>query len=63
MWVGGIYQFAPFIITVVAIVFTDLLVGVVIGLGVSLSFILWSNVHRPIRTILEKHLGGGVVKI
>jgi carbonic anhydrase len=63
MWAEGKYQFAPFVITVVAIVFTDLLVGVLIGLGVSLSFILWSNLRRPIRTIVEKHLGGEVVKI
>ena len=53
----------PFVITVVAIVLTDLLVGVLIGLAVSLSFILWSNLRRPIRTIVEKHLGGEVVNI
>ncbi|MCE9530822.1 MAG: sulfate transporter [Planctomycetes bacterium] len=63
MWTGGKYQFAPFAITVAAIVLTDLLIGVIIGLGVSLSFILWSNLRRPIRTIVEKHLGGEVVKI
>ncbi|HVK10309.1 MAG TPA: SulP family inorganic anion transporter, partial [Gemmataceae bacterium] len=63
MWSEGRYQFAPFVITVAAIVLTDLLVGVLIGLGVSLSFILWSNLRRPIRMIIEKHLGGEVVKI
>ena len=63
MWAGGKYQFAPFAITVLAIVLTDLLIGVLIGLGVSLSFILWSNVRRPIRTIVEKHLGGEVMHI
>jgi len=63
MWAGGKYQFAPFIITVLAIVFTDLLIGVLIGLGMSLSFILWSNLRRPIRTVVEKHLGGDVQKI
>jgi carbonic anhydrase len=63
MWAGGRYQFAPFAVTVVAIVLTDLLVGVVIGLVVSMSFILWSNLRRPIRTIVEKHVGGEVVRI
>ncbi len=63
MWEGGRYQFAPFAITVIAIVLTDLLVGVIIGLLLSLSFILWSNVRRPIRTAVEKHLRGDVVKI
>ncbi len=63
LWAEGKYQFAPFVITVVAIVLTDLLKGVIIGLVVSLSFILWSNLRRPIRTIVEKHLGGDVIKI
>ncbi|HVK14329.1 MAG TPA: SulP family inorganic anion transporter, partial [Gemmataceae bacterium] len=63
MWAGGRYQFIPFVITVAAIVLTDLLVGVVIGLAVSLSFILWSNLRRPVRTIVERHLGGEVVHI
>jgi carbonic anhydrase/SulP family sulfate permease len=63
MWGEGRYQFIPFIVTVAAIVLTDLLVGVLIGLGVSTAFILWSNVRRPIRRIVEKHLGGDVVRI
>ncbi len=63
MWAAGKYQFAPFAITVIAIVITDLLVGVIIGLLLSLSFILWSNVKRPIRIAVEKHLRGDVVKI
>jgi len=63
MWAEGKYQFVPFIVTVVAIVLTDLLVGVLIGLAVSTSFILWSNFRRPIRRIVEKHLGGDVVHI
>lgn len=63
MWAGGLYQFIPFAVTVVAIVMTDLLIGVLIGLAVSLSFILWSNLRRPVHTIVEKHLGGDVIKI
>ncbi|HVJ80469.1 MAG TPA: bifunctional SulP family inorganic anion transporter/carbonic anhydrase [Planctomycetia bacterium] len=63
MWSEGRYQFLPFVVTVSAIVLTDLLIGVLIGLGVSLGFILWSNVKRPVRQIIEKHLGGDVVRI
>ncbi|TXF89136.1 SulP family inorganic anion transporter [Neolewinella aurantiaca] len=37
------FQFIPFVVTVVAIVFTDLLVGVGIGLAVSVFFILSGN--------------------
>ena len=63
MWDEGRYQFVPFALTVVAIVLTDLLIGVLIGLAVSIGFILRSNVRRPLRRIVEKHLGGEVVHI
>jgi MFS superfamily sulfate permease-like transporter len=36
-------QFIPFIITIAAILFTDLLKGVIIGIGVGLIFVLRSN--------------------
>ena len=63
MWQQGKTQFIPFAITVVAIVFTDLLIGVLIGLATSIAFILNSNVRRPIRRFVEKHLGGDVLHI
>lgn len=63
MWAGGRSQFVPFVVTVVAIVLTDLLVGVMIGLAVSTGFILWSNARRPVRVVVEKHLGGEVFHI
>ncbi len=63
MWDEGRYQFVPFALTVVAIVLTDLLIGVLIGLAVSIGFILRSNARRPIRRIVEKHMGGAVLRI
>jgi carbonic anhydrase/SulP family sulfate permease len=63
MWSAGRYQFVPFALTVVAIVLTDLLIGILIGLAVSLLFILNSNLRRPIRSFLERHLGGDVLHI
>jgi carbonic anhydrase/SulP family sulfate permease len=63
MWSEGVSQFAPFAVTVVAIVFTDLLVGVAIGLVAAIGFILSSNFRRPLRKIVECHLGGEVVHI
>jgi len=63
MYREGKYQFSPFLITVLAIVFTDLLVGILIGLGVSLSFILYSNVKRPLRRVIENHIGGEVLRV
>lgn len=63
MWSAGRYQFIPFATTVFAIVLTDLLKGILIGLGVSLAFILNSNLRRPIRRFVENHLGGNVLHI
>jgi carbonic anhydrase len=60
MWSEGRSQFLPFIITLLAIVATDLLIGIGIGMGVSLLFILASNLTRPIRQVIEKHVGGEV---
>lgn len=61
MWNEGKNQFLPFIITVIAIVFTDLLIGVIIGLCVAVGFILHSNVRRPIKKLMEKHSTGDEV--
>ena len=58
MWAGGKSQIIPFAATVVFIVFTDLLIGVLLGLATSTAFILWSNARRAIRVVVEKHLGG-----
>ncbi len=63
MWREGRYQFTPFAITVLSIVLTDLLIGIGIGMAVSLAFILRSNVRRPQRCIVEKHLGGEVLHV
>ncbi|MFN0020303.1 MAG: SulP family inorganic anion transporter [Pirellulaceae bacterium] len=63
MWKEGRYQYIPFAVTLVGIVLTDLLIGILIGLGVSLAFILNSNFRRPLRQVVEKHLGGNVLHI
>lgn len=60
MWSEGRSQFIPFAATVTAIVFTDLLIGIVIGLAVAVGFILNSNMRRPMNRFVEKHLGGDV---
>jgi MFS superfamily sulfate permease-like transporter len=53
MYRRGKDQFLPFLITVVAIVFTNLLQGVFIGLLVSVFFILRSNFHEAIVFVNE----------
>lgn len=63
MWADGLKQFLPFIITVLAIVFTDLLTGIIIGLVASICFILRSNMRRPLRKFMEQHITGDVLRI
>ncbi|MFT4153015.1 SulP family inorganic anion transporter [Parafilimonas sp.] len=43
MYRRGPDQFIPFVVTIAAIIFTDLLIGIVIGIGVGLFFVLRSN--------------------
>lgn len=42
----GKMRFIPFIVTIIAILFTDLLVGIAIGMVVGIFFVLKSNVTR-----------------
>ncbi|MDW7691286.1 SulP family inorganic anion transporter [Flammeovirgaceae bacterium SG7u.111] len=52
----GWEQFAPFLITVVAILLTDLLIGITIGIVVGLVFVIRTNFHSPMAIIKEKNL-------
>lgn len=63
MWEAGFEQFMPFAVTVLAILLTDLLIGVLIGLGFSTVFILRSNLRRPLHRRIEKHIFGDVLHI
>ena len=50
LWKMGARQFVPFIVTLVAIVFTDLLLGVIIGMVIGLIFVMLSTVWNPLIT-------------
>ena len=63
MWESGKFQFTPFIFTVVAVVFTDLLKGVAIGLGVSIFFILRANMRLAYFFKKELHHTGETIYI
>ncbi|MFC5408989.1 SulP family inorganic anion transporter [Larkinella bovis] len=49
----GIYQFIPFIVTVLGIVFTDLLIGIGIGLVVGILFVLFTNFQTAFRVVRD----------
>ena len=53
MWRQGWVQFAPFAITVVAIVFTDLLKGIAMGLVAGLVFVVRANRHSALALVHE----------
>ncbi len=59
----GWKQFLPFIVTVIAIIATDLLIGILIGLVISAAIILKNNLHRGVRVIHETHLHGKITRI
>ena len=59
----GWKQFVPFIITLIAILLTDLLMGILVGLFCSAAFILYGNFHKGVRIYKEHHLHGVVTRI
>ena len=63
MWHAGKYQFVPFVVTVFAVVFTDLLKGVGIGLAVSIIFILKGNLKLAYFFKKQEHHEGETIHI
>jgi carbonic anhydrase len=59
----GKYQWVPFVVTVIAIVLTDLLTGVGIGLGVSVLALLYGNYKNSYYFHKEKHIEGETILI
>ena len=62
-WKKGKYQFIPFIATLIAVVFTDLLKGVVLGMIISIIFVLKGNLKRAYVFRKEEYLDGDVIHI
>ena len=62
-WHKGKYQFVPFIATLLAVVFLDLLKGVALGIIISILFVLRGNLKRAYRFRKEKFEDGDVIRI
>lgn len=62
-WKKGKYQFVPFIATLVAVVFTDLLKGVLLGLIISVIFVLKGNMKRAYNFRKENYVDGDIIHI
>lgn len=63
MWAKGWSQFIPFVVTIIAIVMTDLLVGIGIGLAVALFFILYANFKSTFFFDEEKYKDDEVIHL
>ena len=63
IWESGMQQFIPFIVTVVAVVFTDLLKGVGIGLVVSIFYILKGNMKLAYQFRKDQYQEGETIHI
>lgn len=59
----GKYQFIPFMATMLAVVFTDLLKGVALGLIISVVFVLKGNMQRAYNFRKEEYQDGDVIHI
>jgi MFS superfamily sulfate permease-like transporter len=54
MYAAGGSQFGPFLVTVVGIVFTDLLTGVVVGMALGLYFVFKTNHHDAVTVVFDQ---------
>jgi MFS superfamily sulfate permease-like transporter len=54
MYRKGKDQFIPFMVTIIAILFTDLLIGIGIGIAVGLLFVLKTNFHKALFSVNEE---------
>jgi len=63
MFKNGKYQWVPFVVTVVAIVFTDLLIGIALGMVVSVLAILRGNMKSSYYFRKEKYHSGDSIRL
>lgn len=63
IWHKGTDQFIPFAVTIVAVVFTDLLIGVGIGMTVGIFYILRTNLRNPYFYHIEENGDKKVIRI
>lgn len=63
MWSKGRSEFIPFVVTILGIVFTDLLMGIAMGLVVAIFHILWNNYKTPYHFSPEDYVKGEPIQI
>ncbi len=63
MYFKGASEFVPFIVTILGIVFTDLLIGIGLGMVVAIMYILWNNYKVPYHFNPEDYVEGEPIRI
>ncbi|MEL7160495.1 MAG: SulP family inorganic anion transporter [Bacteroidota bacterium] len=63
MYALGQSQFVPFIVTILGIVFTDLLIGIALGMAVAIIHLLWNNYQTPYHFNEAEHVPGQPIRI
>lgn len=63
MYAQGQSYFIPFMITIVGIVLTDLLTGIMIGMGVAIFYILLNNYKKPFLFDASRHFKDGKIHL
>jgi MFS superfamily sulfate permease-like transporter len=59
----GQSHFVPFMVTILGIVFTDLLMGIGIGLVVAIFYVLYNNYKKPFLFESDKHIKDGTIHL
>lgn len=59
----GFDQFLPFIVTIIAILATNLLLGIVIGLGLGIIYVLRNDIRSALQITNEKQYNENVARI
>lgn len=63
MYKLGKEHFAPFMVTILGIIFTDLLIGIIMGLVVAVMYILYNNFKKPFLFESGEHLKDGILRL
>ncbi len=63
MYALGKSHFVPFMVTILGIVFTDLLMGIGMGLAVAIFYVLYNNYKKPFLFEKNTHMKDGVLRL
>ncbi len=64
MYKQGWSYFVPFVVTILGIVFTDLLLGIGMGLAVAVFFLLYNNYNKPFLFDSDDHIAdNGTIRL